>query len=277
MSMRAEAARPQRCGATAGSCAAGKRARATAAAAALSSAAGRPRGHCCCCCSRLEILEIAPEIGPEIGREVARARPTGRLGWSAASAASGCRRSLAWTGYSIPQHAGLGGWAAPAHRHARSRRPHASAPAPQGWRWRCRCRRARLSARRRAPRCRRRRCAWVAEGGRVGRLWSVATLSTLGRGWAPIGSASPPGSVEPPRAARRALVRRRRRARALQSGACGHAAVRVVQVEVAKVEAHGCVEQEEGVLGTSWRLETVELATLEAATLSTRGGGRVPL
>ena len=44
-------------------------------------------------------------------------------------------------------------------------------------------------------------------------------------------------------------------------GACGQAAVRVVQVEVAEVaevaevEAHGCVEEEEGVLRTSWVLE----------------------
>ena len=48
----------------------------------------------------------------------------------------------------------------------------------------------------------------------------VPSSSTRGGGWAPSDPASPRGNAEPPRAARRALRRRRGRARAQLEGAC---------------------------------------------------------
>ena len=54
----------------------------------------------------------------------------------------------------------------------------------------------------------RRRVKWAA--------WEAARSSTRGSGWAPSGPVSPPGSAEPPRAARRALGRRALGRRALR-------------------------------------------------------------
>ena len=141
----------------AGSCVAGSRAAAAA-------ATGRPRGRCCC---------SGFEIAREIAREIDWARLTRTHGWTAALAASGYHRSPG----------GLGGWP-----HAHSRRWRAPALAPLGWRWR----RARPSARRHGPHCRRRHCAWVGRRRRSRATMEAATPSTRGSGWAPRGPALSP-------------------------------------------------------------------------------------